>query len=76
MGLLQFIGIVFVVVIICYCAVWLLTQFSKPNPPADIAVKCIYGLGGLIIIMVLLNALGLGHDVMIPQIFGGGNVRH
>ena len=69
MGFLEFIGIVLVVVIIAAFGVWILTLLGRPNPPNDLAVKVIYAIAGLIIIVTLLRALGLGHDVQIPKVF-------
>lgn len=67
MGLIAFLLVCVIVVCACALAVWAIGYFA-PGHPALID-KLIWGVGVLIILMLLLQATGiLSHDVRIPHV--------
>ena len=67
MGLFEFLLIVVLVVFACWLAVYVI-GYIAPGHPA-IMDKIIWGVGILIILMLLLQATGiLSHDVRIPHV--------
>lgn len=67
MGLFEFLIIAVVVVFACWLAVFALGYIAPGHPV--VIDKLIYGVGILIVIVLLLQATGiLSHDVMIPRV--------
>jgi hypothetical protein len=67
MGLFEFLLVSVLVIFACWLAVWAIGYFA-PGHPAIID-KLFWGIGILIILMLLLQATGiLSHDVRIPHV--------
>lgn len=63
--MIQLLVLVFVVVLICAVAVWVIGQI--PGVPA-IVPKIIWVFGVLIILWLLLTAVGLTGDISVPRV--------
>jgi hypothetical protein len=67
MGLFEFLIIAVVVIFACWLAVFALGYIAPGHPP--VIDRIIYGVGILIILVMLLQATGiLAHDIQIPRL--------
>lgn len=66
MGLFQFLGIVLLIMLACGLATWIIGKLVPDHP--KIVDSIVWVLGVVIIVAILIQALGLAHDVALPKL--------